>query len=134
MTRLQGDAGVVTTWSVVVVVACAAMAGLVLDGGAVLRAHSDAFAVAATAARAGAQELSETAAQGGDVVLDPTAAQDAAAAYLAARDATGTVTVTGATLSVTVQTQAELQLLTVLGASTVDVTATASVDALEAPT
>jgi hypothetical protein len=42
----RGEAGSVSVWAVTVVVAGAAMVGLVIDGGAILTARSDAFGVA----------------------------------------------------------------------------------------
>ncbi len=125
------EAGIVTVWAVVVVAACFAMAGLVLDGGVVLRARSDAFGLAGGAARAGAQELSVPDVAGGDLVLDPAAATRAATVYLEARGATGTVRVDGTRVTVTVHDTARLQLLSVAGARTVNVDATATADALE---
>ena len=71
------------------------MVGLVLDGGVMLRARSDAFSIAASAARVGAQQLDTDAAVEGQAVLDPVAAEAAALDYLAANGVTGSVTVEG---------------------------------------
>ena len=81
-----------------VTVAAFLMVGLVLDGGVMLRARSDAFSTAASAARVGAQQLDTDAAVEGVAVLDPVAAEQAALDYLAAHGVTGTVTVTADTV------------------------------------
>lgn len=127
-TRLGDERGAVTVWAISMTVACVLLIGLVLDGGALLRARSDAFAVAASAARAGAQQLDPDAAVAGAALIDPAAAQRAAADYLSRAGVSGTVTVTGSTITVTVTSSARFQLLPVAAGS---VTATASVDAIK---
>jgi hypothetical protein len=105
------------------------MVGLVLDGGVMLRSRSDAFAVAASAARVGAQQLDPDAAVEGLTVLDPIAAERAALDYLGAQGVTGTVTVTADAVTVTVSTAARLQMLEVVGGDTVTFNATATATA-----
>jgi hypothetical protein len=121
----------VSVWAIGATVACMLVVGLVLDGGTMLRARSDAFSFAAAAARAGAQQLDGDAAVEGATVLDPAAAQQAALDYLAGRGATGTVTVTPETITVTVSSTAHLQLLTLVGAHTASFTATSTVDVVK---
>ncbi len=133
MSVRDGEVGMVTVWASVVVSACFAMAALVLDGGVVLRARSEAFSLAGAAARAGAQQVSESAGFEGRTVIDADAATGAALAYLDARGASGTVSVSGSTVTVTVATTAELQLVAVLGADTVSVDATATAEAVAGP-
>lgn len=129
--RLAGDRGSVTVWTISATVACVLILGLVLDGGAMLRARSDAFGLAGAAARAGAQQLDSAAAVEGRAVLDPAAAEQAALDHLAARSATGTVTVSGDAITVTVTSSADLQLLTLAGADVASFTATATVHAVK---
>ena len=74
----RDEGGIATLWSVIVAIACFAIIGLVLDGGVILRARSDAFSLAGAAARVGAQELEPDAAAQGQVVLDPVRARAAA--------------------------------------------------------
>src|SRR5690606_29078741 len=74
---LHDDRGSVTVWAISATVACVLIIGLVIDGGTMLRARSDAFALASSAARAGAQELDSAAAVQGLTVLDPVAAERA---------------------------------------------------------
>lgn len=130
-TRASGERGVATVWSVVVVGACFLMIALVLDGGVILRARSDAFSLAGAAARVGAQELEEDAAAQGDVILDPARARQATLDYLTQHGATGAVDITGSEVTVTVRLTAQLQMLRVADGGSVDVSATATVSAIK---
>lgn len=129
--RLGDDRGSVTVWAISATVASVLLVGLVLDGGAMLRARSDAFGLASAAARAGAQQLDSAAAVEGTAILDPVAARQAAFDFLAARGATGTVTITGDTITVTVTSSVDLQLLSLAGGDTATFAATATVDAVK---
>lgn len=132
--RVADDRGSVTVWTISATVACMLILGLVIDGGTMLRARSDAFAVASSAARAGAQQLDRDAAVQGRTALDPIAAEQAALDYLAAHGATGTATVTADSITVTVRSHADLQLLRVAGASATEFTATSTVNAVKVET
>ena len=105
--------------SVVVVMVTTALllvAGLVFDGGRVLTAHRDADAVASAAARAGGQSVDETGLRtGSGTPLDPSDAKRRVAAYLADTDFTGTATVVGDTVTVTVSRTETLPLLSLAG-------------------
>jgi len=125
------DRGAATVWALGATVACMIMLGLVLDGGVMLRARSDAFSLAAAAARTGAQQLDPDAAVEGITRLDPTAAERAALEYLAARDATGTVTVTDVSITVTVTSSVRFQMLSIVGADNASFTATSTVDVVK---
>ncbi len=127
----RDDRGSATVWMIGVTVASFLMVGLVLDGGVMLRTRSDAFAIAASAARVGAQQLDGDAAVEGLSVLDPIAAEQAVLDYLAAQGASGTVTVTGDRVTVTVTTSAQLQMLQVVGGDTVTFDATATAEAVK---
>lgn len=130
----RDDHGSATVWMIGVTVASFLMVGLVLDGGVMLRTRSDAFAIAASAARVGAQQLDGDAAVEGLSVLDPIAAEQAVLDYLAAQGASGTVTVTGDRVTVTVTTSAQLQMLQVVGGDTVTFDATATAEAVKVAT
>jgi len=127
----RDERGIATLWTVIVTVACFAIIGLVLDGGVILRARSDAFSLAGAAARAGAQALEPDAAAQGQVVLDPVRARAAAMDYLDQRGATGSVSVDGNNVTVTVTLTAQLQILRVSDGGSVDVDATATVSAIK---
>lgn len=91
--------------------------GLVIDGGAQLRAAQHAQATAEEAARAAAQALDTTQVmQGGEVEADPQAAVQAATDYLRAVDASGTAyPETATTLTVHVTETRPTTLLPLLG-------------------
>ncbi|MFD6731393.1 TadE/TadG family type IV pilus assembly protein [Micromonospora aurantiaca] len=105
--RLRGDDGRVTVWFAVLVPAFLALIGLVVDGGAKVRAYQRADNIAAEAARAGGQAIKAgQAIDGGNKEIEPSVAADAVRAYLDDLDGvTGSVTVDGAqqlTVTVTV--------------------------------
>jgi hypothetical protein len=119
----NGQRGSVVIWSVVLIPACFAVIGLVLDGGVILRARSDAYSLAGAAAREAAQEISSDELVEGRPVLDPIAARQTALDYLTARSAKGDVVVAPDSVTVTVRTTAELQILTTASGRTVHLSA-----------
>lgn len=132
--HLDDERGSATIWMVSVVMATFVLIGLVVDGGSMLRVRSDAFAAAGAAARAGAQELDEDAAVEGRAVLDPTAARRAAMAHLERLGYRGSVSVSGATVTVTARGTARLQLLSLVGGDAARFEATASAAAIKVGT
>jgi regulator of protease activity HflC (stomatin/prohibitin superfamily) len=128
--RVRDDSGQVTALTASVLVVFVVMFALVVGGAEVLRARSDAFGAAAGAARAGAQELEEAAVVQGTVELDPEAAQAAAQSYLAARGATGSVSVSGTDVTVTVSDSLAIPRL----GEVIGVEATATVSAIKGDT
>ena len=101
--RLSDECGQVTAFVVVFTVALVFVAGLVVDGGALLTTKRRAINTAEQAARAGAQGLAidELRATGAHR-LDPDRAIAAAYEYLAATGSTGTATVADDQVTVTV--------------------------------
>jgi hypothetical protein len=80
----RGEAGSVTLWLMVMVLAMFAAVGLVFDGGRALAVKGTAISDAYGAARAGAEALDRVSfARGGAPTPDPTVAQAAANAFLA---------------------------------------------------
>jgi hypothetical protein len=128
--RVRDDRGSITALTASVLAGFVVMFALVVGGAEVLRARSDAFGAAAGAARAGAQELDEAAVVQGLVELDPQAAQAAAQSYLAARGATGSVTVSGTDVTVTVEDSVAIPHL----GDVIGVEATATVSAIKGQT
>jgi hypothetical protein len=129
MTR-RDDRGSITALVASVTGGLVLLTVLVAAGSEVLRARSDAFGLAAAAARAGAQELDEAALVEGALEIDPAAATTAAEAYLADRGATGTVTVAGDQVIVTVGDAVTIDHL----GQVIDVSATATVTATRGTT
>lgn len=92
MPRLHDDHGSVTLMFAVMGIALLLAIGLVVDGGAKIRAVQSANSAAAEAARAGAQQVDVAAVQtAAGIVLQPQRARRAAEATLAASGATGSV-------------------------------------------
>lgn len=120
----RSDEGVATIWTAVVAGACLLMVGLVLDGGAILRARSSTYDLAGGAARVGAQQLDQAALAAGRVRVDEDAAREAVTTWLEARGAEGSVTVDGDDVTVEVRRRVDLQLLR-FGQVEVEETATA---------
>lgn len=117
--------GRVTAFVVVITTACLLFAGLVLDGGLALAAKVRAMGEAQEAARAGAQEIDLTAYRtDGTLRLVPHQASAAARSYLAAAGHTGTVSVAGTTVNVTVSIDQPTQLLGLVSIGSITVTGT----------
>ena len=128
------DRGSATVWMIGVVVCAFLMIALVVDGGVMLRARSDAYSAASAAARVGAQQLDPVAAVNGQAILDPAAAEHAALNVLAAQGLTGHVTVHGATVTVEVTSTAHLQVTKIGGSDSTSFHATASAQAIKVTT
>ncbi len=105
------EGGSVTVWAAIVLPACFAVFGLVLDGGVLLRAQSATFDLAGAAARHGAQELDEGALARGEVRLDHTRARAAAVRFLERNGATGEAIIDGSRITVTARRVVALQVL-----------------------
>jgi hypothetical protein len=113
----------VSAFVVVLITGILALAGLTLDGGLALAAAVRANGQAEAAARAGAQAIDLTAYRIGDETLRlvPAEAVANAQAHLAAEGVTGTVIVTGDTVTVTVTTSRATQLLGLVGIDSLSV-------------
>ena len=112
------ESGMVTAFVVIFTVALLLMAGLVLDGGLALAAKVQAIDDAQAAARAGAQAIDiPTYRASGQITLDPAQATTDAEHYLAVAGHTGTVSVNGEQVTVTVTVTQPTQILTLAGIS-----------------
>jgi hypothetical protein len=121
------ERGSVSLFVVIVATGLLLLIGLIVDGGAKVRAIQRADVLAGEAARAGGQAVSVQALLGGQTpTVDPAAARTAALAYLAANTTTGTVTVSpdGRQVTVTVTITRPTVLLGLIGIG--DLTATGS--------
>ena len=119
---MTGDRGSVTAFVVVLAVSLLALVGLVYDGGRLVAAHLVASDHAAAAARAGAQAVVGIRAD--HLQIDPLAATGAAQTYLAVHGATGSIEATPLAVSVTVRRSVAFALLTLVGVSGREVSAT----------
>lgn len=129
MTPYSGDdRGNMTLFTGVTVLALFLVVGLVLDGGAKIRAAQHAHATAEEAARTAAQAVDAAAVLRGETVrIDPAQAAAEATAYLDAIGATGTAHASSATtVTVTVTETRPTVLLSLIGVHQVSATATAT--------
>ncbi|ADH66668.1 MULTISPECIES: TadE/TadG family type IV pilus assembly protein [Nocardiopsis] len=124
--RRTDDRGQTTAFVAILASAFLLCLGLVTDGGGLMRARNEAATLAQEAARAGVQQLDWSSYREGtnEVALDPSAASAAAQSFLNAAGATGTVAVSGDTVTVTCSVDYSFTLLP-MGSTTVDATATA---------
>jgi hypothetical protein len=122
----RDEGGFVAATVVALVMSLLLVAGLVYDGGLTLAAHREAFNEAAAAARAGAQAMRTTTLAGGAVSADPAVATAAAQRYLAAVGHSGSVTVQGDLVAVSVSFPYRTVILGVAGLNDITVTGTGS--------
>ena len=128
------ESGMVTAFVVIFTLALLLMAGLVLDGGLALAAKVQAIDDAQAAARAGAQAIDiPTYRASGLITLDPAQATADAQRYLAAAGHTGTVSVNGEQVTVTVTITQATQILDLAGIGHLTETGTGSATAEQNP-
>jgi hypothetical protein len=121
----RDQSGRVTAFVIIMVTAILLFAGLVLDGGLALAAKVRAVGEAQEAARAGAQEIDLAAYRAtGTLRLLPQQASAAANSYLAAAGHSGSVSVAGNTVNVTVTISQPTELLGLIGIGSITVTGT----------
>jgi hypothetical protein len=126
----RGDEGSITLFFCVASAGLLALIGLVVDGGAKVRALENADRLAAEAGRAGGQSINVAAAITGSMpVVDPNRAVKAAQAYLQAAGASGTARVVngGRQLVVDVTTSSPTIFLGIVGINTFTVHGSATV-------
>jgi Flp pilus assembly protein TadG len=122
------ERGSITLMLVALSVAIIALAGIVIDGGAKLRAAENADAAAQEAARAGAGMVNESVAYStGRFVVDQGQAIAAARAYLAAAGLQGTVAARGQeSIRVTVTVTEPTSVLSIIGIDSMSSTGSAT--------
>ena len=103
-----------------------ALSGLIYDGSTKAEAGRTASLAAAEAARAAGQHLAGDAIQGRLAAVDPSAGAAAARSYLATAGVTGTVAVSGSTITVTTAVPWKPTFNVYLPGSTLTGTATAT--------
>ena len=106
--------GSITAFVAVVAVGLVMVAGMAYDGGQIVAAQATARDLAGSAARAGAQEVDlDRLRSTGDATLDPDRATAAAQAFLAQAGFTGTMRVSGSSITVTVSVRQPMRILPV---------------------
>jgi Flp pilus assembly protein TadG len=119
----EDENGRVTAFVIAIAPAILLCTGLVLDGGLALAAKTRAIGEAQEASRAGAQKIDLAAYRAdGTLRLAPHEADAAARAFLTAAGRSGTVSVAGNTVNVTVTVSQPTQLLGLFGIDSLTVT------------
>lgn len=110
----EDEAGSVSAFVAVVAVGLIMVTGMAYDGGQIVAAQATARDLAASAARAGAQEVDlDSLRSTGDAILDPDRATAAAQAFLAQAGFSGTARVDASSITVTVTVRQPMRILPV---------------------
>lgn len=129
--RTPNERGSASIWAILVIAgAFTVLLGLVVDGGRVIDARVAAARVAAQAARVGADALSSASVRNGHDTIDIEAAKARAQHYLRDARMTGTVIVSGQTVTVTVTGRSANEILGVIGITSFPIDETGSAQAI----
>lgn len=125
--RLRQDGGSLTLFTSIVLGTLMLFAAVSLDLGAALSAKIRALHAASEAARMGAQQLDIPALHSGQLrFLNPDQARAAAQRFLASSGATGTVTATAASVTVSATARQRTWILPIVGIDSIAMTADAT--------
>lgn len=114
--RARDQRGSASIWAILVTAgAFTVLLGLVVDGGRAIDARIEATRAAGQAARAGADALSPASVRDGNDLINAEAATARARSYLNNAGLTGSVSVTGQTVTVTVSGISPNQILNAIG-------------------
>ena len=125
-TNHSNDDGSISAFVLLLLVACMALLGLVVDGGSALAARQSAADEAEQAARAGAGALSVDALRSGSLQLDPSAAVAAAESFASVAGHPGTASVAGGVVTVRISYRIPTEILGIVGITSLPVSAVAS--------
>lgn len=129
LNKLRNDEhGSITPLFVVFVPALVLVIGLVVDGAGKIQANENAQAIASGASRAAANAVASQIIVNGGLSLDNHRAQIAATDYIEAAGMTGTVTVTGNEIRVTVQTSYSTKFISIVGVTSLPAEASATAE------
>lgn len=131
---VRDERGVITIWVVFISVAMLALAGLVIDGGYAMAAKREAARAAEQAARAAADQLDTDSIRTGGSQIDPADAAATGRAYLSSAGESGTVTVNGVTVTVTVTKTQRATILSAFGKDSFTVHSRATATSIDEPT
>lgn len=129
LAKLRNDEqGSITPLFVVFVPALILVIGLVVDGAGKIQANENAQAIASGASRAAANAVASEVIVNGGLSLDNHRAQIAARDYIEAAGMTGSVTVTGNEIHVTVETTYATKFISIVGVTTLPAEASATAE------
>ncbi|MGC5173036.1 TadE/TadG family type IV pilus assembly protein [Microbacterium sp. DT81.1] len=127
--KLRDDErGSITPFFVVLVPALVLIIGLVVDGAGKIQANENAQAIASGASRAAANAVASQVVVNGGISLDNNRAQIAATDYIEASGMTGTVSVVGNRISVSVETSYTTKFVSIIGIATLPAEASATAE------
>lgn len=127
--RTEREQGSITPFFVAGMIAFYILLGVIVDAGGKVQAAQRADAVAAEAARAGAQMIAtDTLVDGRPPLIDAAGAASAANAYLTAAGMTGDVQVSGSTITVTTTDTFEPIFLSAVGIGGLEVGGQATIE------
>lgn len=129
--RVRDERGAITVWVVFISVAMLALAGLVIDGGYAMAAKREAARVAEQAARAAADQLDTDSIRTGGNQLAVDDAAATARTYLSGAGESGTVSVNGDTVTVTVTKTQPSTILSAFGKDSFTVSSSASATSID---
>jgi len=129
--RTRNERGSASIWAILTIAgAFTFLLGLVVDGGRVIDARIAASRAAAQSARVGADALSSASVRNGNNAIEVDAAKARAQKYLHDAGMTGSVSITGQTVSVTVTGSSETQILGVIGITSFPIEETETAQAI----
>jgi len=121
--RRRDESGQTIAFVVGITLALLLLIGLTVDGGRILSARERALDEAQEAARVGAQQLDQAALHASGVaIINQTDATSAVQSYLRATGDTGSVSVQGMDVQVSVQHSLGMDILSLVGIGTVTIT------------
>lgn len=127
--KLRDDEqGSITPFFVVLVPALVLIIGLVVDGAGKIQANENAQAIASGASRAAANAVAAQVVSNGGISLDNNRARIAATDYIEASGMTGTVSVVGDRISVSVETSYTTKFVSIIGINTLPAEASATAE------
>ena len=122
------ERGSITPFFVVLVPALVLIIGLVVDGAGKIQANENAQAIASGASRVAANAVAAQVVANGGLSLDNNRAQIAASDYIEASGMTGTVSVVGNRISVSVETSYATKFVSIIGITTLPAEASATAE------
>lgn len=127
------ERGAITIWMVFITVAMLALAGLVIDGGYAMAAKREAARASEQAARAAADQLDTDSIRAGGNEIATADAAATGRAYLSSAGESGTVSVNGKTVTVTVTKTQPSTILSAFGKDSFTVTSSATATSIDGP-
>lgn len=125
----RSERGSVSLWAVLAAFSMIVMVGIAVDFGGQTIAEQHARTIAAQAARAAGQQLQlDTVARTGTATTDTRRATTAATSYLAQAGQSGTVTVSGTTITINVTGSYPCVFLSIIGITRLPVHGSATAD------